>query len=118
MARRPREPHWLSRIVADAIHDDQIREHGGLPRIRDENALESALARPRNKWHYGKERDPAALAAGYGFGFITNHPYTDGNKRVGFLCVVTFLGINGYEFNATDTEVLNEILALAGGRIS
>ena len=117
MARRPREPRWLSRIVADAIHDDQIREHGGLPGIRDENALESALARPRNKWLYGKERDPAALAAGYGFGFITNHPYADGNKRVGFLCVVTFLGINGYDFDATDTEVLDEILALAGGRI-
>ena len=89
-----------------------------MPGIRDENILESALARPKNKWSYGRERDPAALAAAYGFGFLRNHPYNDGNKRVAFLLIVTFLGINGYDFNATDSEVLTEILALADGRTS
>ena len=46
------EPAWLSRVVVDAIHSDQIREHGGLPGVRDENVLESALARPQQKWHH------------------------------------------------------------------
>ena len=118
MARRPREPRWLSRIVADAIHDDQIREHGGLPGIRDENALESALARPRNKWLYGKERDPAALAAGYGFGLITNHPYADGNKRVGANAAITFLLMNNLEPTFDEEELADLVLSVASGGLS
>jgi len=118
VAPRRRESRWLNRIILDSIHAGQIREHGGLPRVRDENLLESTLARPRNKWSYGEVRDPADLAAAYGFGLVTNHPYYDGNKRAGFLAIVTFLGINGYELEATDTEVLTEIIALASGRIS
>ena len=46
VARQQREPRWLARIVVDAIHGDQLREHGGFPGVRDENVLESALARP------------------------------------------------------------------------
>ena len=118
MAKRPAEPQWLSRIVVDAIHTDQLREHGGLPGIRDENVLESALARPQQKWHYAEKTDIASLAAAYGFGLVKNHPYRDGNKRVGFLAIVTFLGINGHDLQATDAEVIAEILALADGRIS
>ena len=95
---------------------DQIREHGGLPGIRDENALESALARPRQKWAY-EERDIAALAAACGFGLTRNHPYRDGNKRIGFLAIVTFLGINGRELDVTDAEVVTTILALASGNL-
>jgi death-on-curing protein len=105
-------------VVVDAIHNDQIREHGGLPGIRDENVLESALARPQHKWHYAKDADIATLAAAYGFGLVRNHPYRDGNKRIGFLAIATFLGINGYDFKATDAEVVINILALAGGRVS
>ena len=118
MARRVREPVWLNRTIVDSIHSDQIREHGGLPGVRDENALESALARAKNKWTYGRARDVAVLAAAYGFALVSNHPYLDGNKRVGFLAAVTFLGINGYDSAASDTEVLTAILALAAGRIS
>jgi death-on-curing protein len=113
-----REPKWLDRLVVDAIHADQLREHGGLPGIRDENALESALARPLQKWTYGEERDVAALAAAYGFGLVTNHPYRDGNKRIGFLALATFLGVNGYELTATDAEVVTEIVALASGNVT
>ena len=112
------EPQWLSRVVLDAIHTDQIREHGGLSGVRDETALESALARPQQKWHYGQKVDVALLAAAYGFGLVQNHPYRDGNKRVGFLAMVTFLGINGHDLNATDAEVISEMLALADGRVS
>ena len=118
MVKRPSEPQWLSRIVVDAIHNDQLREHGGLPGIRDESVLESALARPRQKWHYAEKTDSVTLAAAYGFGLVKNHPYRDGNKRVGFLAIVTFLGINGHDLQATDAEVIAEILALADGRIS
>ena len=102
----------------DAIHTEQIREHGGLSGVRDETALESALARPRQKWHYGQKVDVALLAAAYGFGLVKNHPYRDGNKRIGFLSIVTFLGINGRDLDVTDAEVISEMLALADGRVS
>jgi death-on-curing protein len=118
MAKRRAEPRWLSRVVVDAIHHDQLREHGGLPGVRDENVLESALARPQQKWHYAPESDAPALAAAYAFGLVKNHPYRDGNKRIGFLAMITFLGINGHELDATDAEVVTAILALAEGTVS
>ena len=118
MAKRLRQPQWLSRLVVDAIHTDQLREHGGLPGIRDEKVLESALARPQQKWHYGAVTDIPMLAAAYAFGLVKSHPYRDGNKRIGFLAMVTFLGINGRRLEATDAEVVTEFLALADGGIS
>jgi death-on-curing protein len=105
-------------MVVDAIHNDQLREHGGLAGIRDENVLESALARPQQKWHYETNADIPMLAAAYAFGLVRNHPYRDGNKRIGFLAMVTFLGMNGYELEATDAEVVAEIVALANGIVS
>jgi death-on-curing protein len=118
VAKRRAEPTWLSRVVVDAIHNDQMREHGGLRGIRDENALESALARPQQKWHYDNAIEVPTLAAAYAFGLVKNHPYRDGNKRIGFLAMVTFLGVNGYAFSATDAEVVTEIVALADGSVS
>jgi len=118
VAKRRKEPRWLSRVVVDAVHNDQLREHGGLTGIRDENVLESALARPQQKWHYADDADLATLAAAYGFGLVKNHPYRDGNKRIGFLAIATFLGINGYDLQATDGEVVAEFLNLADGRVS
>ena len=118
MTARRREPTWLSRVVVDAIHNEQLREHGGLSGIRNENVLESALARPRQKWHYAGRADMAMLAAAYAFGLVRNHPYRDGNKRIGFLAMVTFLGMNGHDLSATDAEVVAEILALADGTVS
>jgi death-on-curing protein len=108
----------LSRVVVDAIHTEQLREHGGRSGVRDETALESALARPQQKWHYAEKGDVVSLAAAYGFGLVKNHPCRDGNKRIGFLAIVTFLGINGLDLDATDAEVISEILALADGRVS
>ena len=113
--RARRRPRWLSRLVVDAIHADQVQEHGGLPGVRDENVLESALARPRQKWAYGNERDLSALAAAYGFGLVKNHPYRDGNKRIGFLAVATFLGINSHDLDVTDADVVGEMIGLAAG---
>ena len=89
-----------------------------MPGVRDENALESALARPQQKHAYDPGIDLAGLAAAYGFGLARNHPYRDGNKRIGFLALVTFLGINGREFEATEEDVVATILTLAEGRLT
>ena len=105
-------------MVVDAIHSDQLREHGGLPGVRDENTLESALARPQQKWHYAENTDIPVLAAAYAFGLVRNHPYRDGNKRIGFLAMVTFLGINRYAFEATDADVVTQFVSLAAGDVS
>lgn len=118
MVKQQREPRWLARMVVDAIHSDQLREHGGRPGVRDEKVLESALARPQQKWHYRKNTDVPVLAAAYAFGLVRNHPYRDGNKRIGFLAMVAFLGINGYAFEATDADVVTQFVALAAGEVS
>ena len=108
----------MSRLVVDAIHIEQLREHGGLPGLRDEHALESALARPRQRWHYRRDADLPAVAAAYAFGLARNHPYRDGNKRIAFLALVTFLGINDREFDAPEAEVVTQIVSLAAGETS
>jgi death-on-curing protein len=69
-------------------------------------------------WHYAGQADVPCLAAAYAFGFVKNHPYRGGNKRIGFLAMATFLGINDHDLTATDAEVVAEILALADGRVS
>jgi death-on-curing protein len=112
------EPIWVDRLVIDAVHLDQLREHGGLRGIRDENALESALARARNRWAYDSISDPAVLAAAYGYGLATSHPYHDGNKRLAFLSMVIFLGLNGWDLEAPEADVVALMLAVAGGRCS
>lgn len=58
------------------------------------------------------------LAAACAFGLVRNHPCRDGNKRIGFLAMITFLDLNGYEFRATDAEVVAEIRAVADGTIA
>jgi len=117
MARR-REPRWLTRHLLDAIHDAQLREHGGTPGVRDDGMLESALARPRQKWAYAEKPDLGTLAAAYVFGLVKNHGYLDGNKRVAFLAAYVFLGLNGHELEAEETVVATTIERAAAGRVS
>lgn len=117
MARR-REPTWLSRRVVDALHDAQLREHGGRARIRDDGLLESALARPRQKWTYESKPDLAALAAAYAFGLVKNHAYIDGNNRVGFVAAYVFLALNDQELDAEETAVVTTIEGVAAGKVS
>jgi death-on-curing protein len=102
----------------DAVHLDMIRTHGGLPGIRDENALESALARPQHRWVHGRGVDVADLAATYGFGLARNHPYRDGNKRAAFLAMLVFLGLNGHDLEAPEPEVVTVMLKVAAGELS
>jgi len=111
-----KDPVWLDRLIIEAIHSDQVRVHGGLPGIRDENALESALARPLNRWACDSGSNLMELAAAYGYGLVSSHPFSDGNKRLGFLAMYVFLGLNGLEIEADETEVVDFIVAVAAGR--
>ena len=112
------EPTWIRDDVVRAIHRRQLAEHGGLPGVRDENLLASALARPRNFLAYG---DPApalaALAAAYAYGIARNHPFADGNKRVALVVARTFLVLNGHDFEATQEEKYRTFLRLAAGEL-
>jgi len=107
---------WLTRDAIEIIHQEQLVEHGGLPGIKDENALESALARPLNKSAYG-ENDIHTLAAAYLYGFVKNHPFSDGNKRTGYLAAFTFLYINGWLIEASQADVIAFVLEIAAGEI-
>lgn len=109
---------WVARLVLDSAHLDQLREHGGLPGIRDENALEAALARPQQKYHYEPDSDLATLAAAYAFGIAKAHPFNDGNKRAAILSAVTFLILNGQDLDADEEEVVQVVTALAAGSLT
>lgn len=113
-----KEPRWISRAIVEAIHLDQIREHGGLPGIRDENAVEAAFARPVHKWSYNESATIHDCAAAYAFGIARNHPFSDGNKRTAFATAATFLLINGWQFDADEVDVVRIVLGLAAGEIS
>ena len=111
------EPRWVPRLVIEAVHLDQVREHGGLIGIRDENALEASLARARQRWAYEPASDLRRLAADYVFEVCVNHPFRDGNKRISFLAAVTFLGLNGFDLVAPDEEVVEKMMAIASGKL-
>lgn len=111
-------PRWVPRLVLEAVHLDQLREHGGVPGIRDENALESALARAQHKHHYDPDTDLATLAAAYAYGLATARPFNDGNKRTAFLAAMIFLGLNGKDLDATEEEVVQVVTALAAGSLT
>jgi death-on-curing protein len=89
-----------------------------MPGVRDEGMIESALDRPRQKWNYDAKTDLAALAAAYTFGIAKNHGFVDGNKRAAFITAYSFLGINGYDFDAPETEVVTFIESLASGQLT
>lgn len=110
------EPEWLDIELVFDFHAEQLALFGGADGIRDRGLLESALARPINKFAYG-ETELAALAAAYGFGIARNHPFVDGNKRTALASMIVFLGLNGMDLDATQEEATAIILGLAGGEI-
>ena len=110
------EPVWLLRSVVEAMHVEQIREHGGAPGLRAPDLLESALARPVNLFAYGAP-DVFDLAASYAFGIVKNHPFVDGNKRCAFLAAYLFLRLNQWELVAAQTDAVQTVLALAAGTL-
>ena len=107
---------WLSREAVDMFHQQQLAEHGGLPGIKDENALEAARASPINKAAYG-EPDVYELAAAYLFGIAKNHPFSDGNKRTASVAAYVFLRLHGLIVEATQGEVIEFVLGVASGEI-
>jgi death-on-curing protein len=112
-----KEPYWLTREECLALHEMMLSQHGGSEGLRDENLLESALAKPRQLFAYGKPT-MSDLAASYVFGVVKNHPFIDGNKRTGFMLGAGFLERNGYEFHASEAEAAVRMLALAAGELS
>ena len=110
------EPLWLDKRIALALHEELLREHGGLAGVRDEGLLESALARPQNLAAYG---DPtlAEMAAAYAFGIARNHPFVDGNKRTALMTAYTFLRTNGLRLIAPEVEAVAVIRDLAAGEL-
>lgn len=111
------EPVWLDYPIVEALHNDQLRTHGGTPGVRDRGLIESALARPLQRWTYDESADLANLAASYGFGLAKNHGFVDGNKRVAFMALYVFLGLNGKDLDAPEPEVVSVMLAVAGGEL-
>jgi death on curing protein len=110
------EPRWLDLHIVLDFHTEQLALFGGPDGIRDLGLLESALARPQNKFAYG-ETDLGALAAAYGFGIARNHPFVDGNKRTALAALIVFLNLNKFDLDAPPEAATAIVLALAAGEI-
>lgn len=112
-----KEPIWIEINVALALHDLLISKHGGLNGMRELGLLESALMRPRYMLTYVTS-DLITLATAYIAGIIHNHPFIDGNKRTGFMVGYTFLARNNIQLVATESEVIQFVLALTNGEMT
>jgi death-on-curing protein len=106
---------WIDERDALALHDRLIALDGGQPGIRDVGLLQSALARAHQISAYADNPDIFTLAAAYTNGIVRNHPFIDGNKRIGFLLGVLFLELNGMQFTASEESAAQAILSLAAG---
>lgn len=101
----------------EIIHAEQLAEHGGRAGVRDENALEAALARPRHLLAYEPQATVLQLAAALCVGLARDHPFVDGNKRVALLATYTFLALNGLELEAAESEAADTIERVAAGTL-
>lgn len=115
MSAAPRQWRWLNASVQQAVHLEQLAEHGGAPGTRDEDLFESALARPQNLALYG-EPDVLDLAA-YAVALAKNHPFVDGNEHTAYVAMELFLVLNGVELTADDGSATLTTLAVAAGDI-
>lgn len=109
---------YLSLVEVVELHHQIIEQSGGALGIRDRGALESALAQPRMT--FGCENLYPTLvdkAAAIGFSLVMNHPFIDGNKRIGHAAMEVFLLMNGYEIDASVDEQETIILSLASGEL-
>ena len=112
-----KEPVWVLRETVLATQEELLAQFGGSAGIREEHLLDSALARPQHLLAYGKP-SVFELAASYGFELAKNHPFVDGNKRIGFTAAVLFLELNGYRFQAAEADAVVRTLASAAGEMS
>ena len=108
----------LSQTQILLLHEQLIAETGGSSGLRDEGMLDSALNAPFQT--FGEEDVYPSLqqkAARLCFGLVKNHPFLDGNKRIGAHVMLVFLALNGIELQHTQTELSDVILQLAAGTI-
>ena len=110
---------FLTLDEALAIHAHQIARYGGALGVRDRGLLESALAMPAATFA-GDYLHPSLpeQAAAYLFHLVKNHPFVDGNKRVGLACSLAFLRLNGIRVRATDDDLVDIVMGVAEGRRS
>jgi death-on-curing protein len=100
------------------LHRRLLEATGGAPGIRDLGALDSAIAQPKGTFG-GVDLHPTVVekAAALGFSLVQNHPFVDGNKRVGHAAMETFLVLNGSEIDASIDDQERLMLNVAAGRI-
>jgi death-on-curing protein len=110
------EPVFLSREAVDLIHEASLQAFGGASGIRDENALESALAQPVHE-HLHRRADLYQIAAAYVFHIAENQPYVDGNKRTGLLSALNFLAENGIFSSEPVDEYYDAMIGIAEKRL-
>ena len=108
----------LSKSQVLLIHEQLIAETGGSSGLRDEGMLDSALNAPFQTFG-GEDVYPSLQqkAARFCFGLVKNHPFVDGNKRIGAHAMLVFLALNGVELQHSQTELSDVILQLAAGEI-
>jgi len=112
-----REPRWIGKRVLLMLHEESLATFGGAPGLRDEGLLDSALARPPNAYAYNPKCTLAVLAACYAFGLAKNHAFVDGNKRISFLSIGLFLGVNGQRLEADPVDAIRTTIRLAASEI-
>lgn len=108
---------YLSISETLELHERLIASSGGATGIRDLGALESAVSQPHAS--FGRQDlypDVVAKAAALCFSLVMNHPFVDGNKRVGHAAMETFLLLNGFEINSEVDEQEKIILSLTAGQ--
>ena len=109
----------LSKEQVMRLHSLLIEETGGMDGLRDEGLLESAICSPFQTFG-GQYVYPSIemKAARLAFSLVKNHPFVDGNKRIGMLSMLTFLALNGIAVQCTDEELIDIGLRLADGTIT
>jgi death on curing protein len=109
---------YLSIQQIEALHASQVEEYSGATGLRDRGGLEAAVARPAMT--FGGEDlypDLASKSAALMHSLVMNHPFMDGNKRVGAQAALVFLLVNGSEVEASSEELVEITLAVARGEI-
>lgn len=110
---------FLERDEIVEMHADLLADHGGTAGIRDEGLLESAIAAPRSGFGNAYlHADLFEMAAAYLFHLVKNHPFLDGNKRIGLAAALQFLALNDRTCSATDEALVELTLGVAEGRVS
>jgi death-on-curing protein len=112
------EWRWVRADVLYAVHEIQLAQHGGLDGIRNQSAVESALARPEQLAAYGEPPpDAADLAAAYAYGLARGHGFSDGNKRTAWVAARLFLADNGLNLKVAPAEAIHMMETVAAGGI-